>query len=238
MTQDLERLEASDWYRDDRPAARGERVDPVQLVAYRLKHRTTDAEAAALLDELSAAPGMRMADLACGTGPLACQAALRGCEVLAADPSESLLESLRLRAERLGARGLTTQMAGLLSFDVHASSLDLVTTQYSLHHLNDFWKLFALQRMFTALAPGGRLLLRDIVYSRHPSELRATVDAWLAWMQQEHGECREESVSHVRDEHGTFAWVLEGLIERAGFRALQARYERGVFATYIVQRPI
>ena len=41
----------------------------------------------------------------------------------------------------------------------------------------------------------------------------------------------------MREEHSTFAWVMEGLLERAGFRMLSIKYSRGVYATYIAQRP-
>lgn len=237
MNDTLQALKASDWYPDDSRQVGVDFADPAQVALYDIKQKSGDAAAAALLDELDAQPGMHYADLGCGTGVLACQAALRGCDTLAVDISEAMLEATRRRAADRGATGLRTQRAGFLNFDVAAASLDLVTTQYALHHLNDVWKLVALQRIHAALRPGGRLLLRDVVYSCHPGELKATVDAWLQWMQQERGYSREENVMHVRDEHSTFAWVLEGLIERAGFRMLSARYARGVYATYIVQRP-
>ena len=41
----------------------------------------------------------------------------------------------------------------------------------------------------------------------------------------------------MRDEHSTFDWILQGLIERAGFRIEQARHARGVYATYVCRRP-
>jgi hypothetical protein len=143
MNDTLQALQASDWYPDDSRQVGVDFADPAQVAVYDIKQKSGDAAAAALLDELGVQPGMRMADLGCGTGVLACQ----------------------------------------------------------------------------------------------PGELKATVDAWLQWMQQERGYSREENVMHVRDEHSTFAWVLEGLIERAGFRMLSARFARGVYATYIVQRP-
>jgi len=87
------------------------------------------------------------------------------------------------------------------------------------------------------LKPGAAFMRRDVVYSCHPSELKATVDAWLRWMQEERGYSRDENITHVRDEHSTFAWVMDGLLERAGFQVLQARFARGVYATYICRRP-
>ena len=123
------------------------------------------------------------------------------------------------------------------SSPVQVASLDIATTQYALHYLNDFWKLVALQRIYGVLKPGGQLFLRDVVFSCHPGELAETVHAWLRWMQEERGYSREENVTHVREEHSTFSWVMEGLLERAGFRMVSAKFARGVYATYIAQRP-
>ena len=111
-----------------------------------------------------------------------------------------------------------------------------MTTQYALHHLDDVWKLVALQRIARALKPQGTLLLKDVVYSCAAADLHGTVDAWLDWMQAERGYSREENVTHVRDEHSTFAWIMEGLLQQAGFRIQSKSYARGVYASYVAQK--
>ena len=238
MNATLTDLETSDWYYDDLKHVGVDFADPAQVATYDARQKSTDAAAAALLEEVGVVAGQVVADFGCGTGVLACQASLKQCEVHAIDISEAMLEATRRRAAHLGAASVTTQKAGFLSFSLEPGSLDLATTQYALHHLNDFWKLVALQRIHAALKPGGRLLLRDVVYSCHPAEIKQTVDAWLRWMQEERGYSRDENVTHVREEHSTFAWVMEGLLERAGFRMLHSKYAMGVYATYLVQRPV
>ena len=43
----------------------------------------------------------------------------------------------------------------------------------------------------------------------------------------------EEVTIHIRDEYNTYDWVMEGLLERAGF-AIDEKRESGKFAvTYI-----
>jgi hypothetical protein len=38
----------------------------------------------------------------------------------------------------------------------------------------------------------------------------------------------------VRDEHSTFGWILEGMLERAGFAVEEARYDGSkIFADYV-----
>jgi hypothetical protein len=40
----------------------------------------------------------------------------------------------------------------------------------------------------------------------------------------------------VRDEHSTFTWLLEPMIERAGFRVDEAVYSQdGIFAQYLLR---
>jgi ubiquinone/menaquinone biosynthesis C-methylase UbiE len=234
---DLHKLQEADWYYNDMKHVGLDFSDPVQVATYDARQKSTDEAAAALLDELGVNRGQCFADFGCGTGVLACQAALKGCQVQAIDISAQMLNATVKRSEMLGAVGIATQQAGFLSFKLPEGSLDCATTQYALHHLNDFWKLIALQRLHATLKPGATFMLRDVVYSCQPSDLQETVDGWLRWMQEERGYRRDENVTHVRDEHSTFAWVMEGLLERAGFQLLESRYARGVYATYICKRP-
>ena len=49
---------------------------------------------------------------------------------------------------------------------VRSRPFDLVISEYALHHLPDFWKAVALERMAGFLRPGGTLRLRDLVRGR------------------------------------------------------------------------
>jgi SAM-dependent methyltransferase len=55
--------------------------------------------------------------------------------------------------------------AGFLSYEHEGDPPDAVFTRNALHHLPDFWKAAALERIARLLRPRGVLLLRDIVYS-------------------------------------------------------------------------
>ncbi len=65
--------------------------------------RYSEKEAEAFVDRLNIAPGMRVLDVACGTGNLAIPAARKGARVSGVDIALNLLEQARARA---GAEGL------------------------------------------------------------------------------------------------------------------------------------
>jgi hypothetical protein len=118
--------------------------------------------------------------------------------------------------------------------------VDFVYTRNALHHLPDFWKGIALNRMAGVLEPGGILRLRDLVFSFDLSEAESRIVDWLdtaAADRPEDGWTREELEAHLREEYSTFTWLLEPLIEHAGFEIVAAEYAAaGVHADYVCVR--
>jgi putative AdoMet-dependent methyltransferase len=128
------------------------------------------------------------------------------------------------------------QEAGFLSWNTAPASLDLVTSKYALHHLPDFWKGLALVRIAEALRPGGRFYLEDVVFPCVPAEAPVLVEDWAQFLSSRGGYTRADAATHIREEHSTYGWVLEGLVERSGFRLLQASYSEGVYGAYLAER--
>jgi hypothetical protein len=87
------------------------------------------------------------------------------------------------------------------------------------------------------LRAGGALRLWDVVYSFEPGDAEHRIEAWIeATMSAdvEGGWTRAELAEHVRDEHSTFTWLLEPMLNRAGFDIAEATYdESGMFARYL-----
>ena len=84
----------------------------------------------------------------------------------------------------------------------------------------------ALQRVRTTLRVGGILRLSDVVYSFHPSEAEQRIEQWCATLpaEAENGQwVRADIEEHVRDEHSTFTWLLEAMMERTGVRIEETR---------------
>jgi ubiquinone/menaquinone biosynthesis C-methylase UbiE len=202
------------------------------------RQRVPIEEDRALLDDLAPAAGADLADLGCGTGQFACEAARRVRSVLAVDISQPLLDAARRRAESQGLANIRFQPAGFLSWEAPDAPLDMIVSKFALHHLPDFWKAAALRRMFEALKPGGRLFIRDVVFSCSPDEIEATVATWMSWIETATGYSRADAARHLREEHSTFGWVMEGLLAAAGFRVIRSEYDPGgIYADYLAIKP-
>jgi putative AdoMet-dependent methyltransferase len=71
----------------------------------------------------------------------------------------------------------------------------------------------------------------------HPSGYRLPLSARVNAKPQKVGaEFAAEAETHIRDEHSTFDWRIEGLLNRAGFRIDQAEYMDGYGATYFCSK--
>ena len=117
--------------------------------------------------------------------------------------------------------------------------MQLVHSRNALHHLPDFWKGVALARLHDLLAPDAVLVLRDLVYDFEPVAAERRIEEWLAGAAPTPAEgwTRGELEQHVRDEHSTFAWLHEALLERAGFEIVERDVRGGIYATYVCRRP-
>src|SRR5258708_34138384 len=97
--------------------------------------------------------GWGVADIGCGNGVLACEAALMGAEADAIDISPAMLALAEIQARNRRV-AIRTQSAGLLSFAYQPDSYDLIVSEFALHHLPDVWRAVARSRISCALKPG------------------------------------------------------------------------------------
>lgn len=212
--------------------------DPAEVADYDARHalfRDVDAECARILDALALTSQSVVIELGTGTGALTIHAAQRCERVCAVDVSRPMLESVRRKADRLGLQNISLCHAGFLTYEHSGDPADALVTSMAFHHLPDFWKGIALQRMQRMLKSGGLLYLHDVIFEQDAAE--ANIARWLDQLQGIGGaQLRDEVAMHVREEFSTFDWIMEGLLERAGFRILSRDMSEGVVGTYLCEK--
>ena len=229
------------WVPNELEHAGRENRDPEHATRYDLKE---DAAAVQDVDYLCSAGIIKresiVIDLGAGTGQFAVAACERAGHVVAVDISSVMLEQLQMKIERLGVSNVSCRLAGFLTYTHEGPPADLVYSRYALHHLPDFWKAMALMRMATFLRPGGRLRLWDVVYSFDPADAENTLGAWMnafAPVGTSQEWVRSDLEEHIRDENSTFSWLLEPMLEKAGFAIEEAEYSADqIFAKYLCVR--
>lgn len=179
-------------------------------------------------------------DLGAGTGQFALAAATACARVVAVDVSPVMLHRLHAKVAAAGVANVEIVQAGFLTYAHRGDSADVVYSRWALHHLPDFWKVQALHRMRSILRPGGVLRLADIAFSFEPADAEDRVERWCATLPAEpatEGEwTRADIEEHIRDEHSTYTWLLEPMIERSGFRIEQADHSAdGTLAAYVAR---
>jgi SAM-dependent methyltransferase len=224
----------SGWYLDERAHAGTEHLDSAYVAGYDAKTALDLQEALALLRRHGLDADATFVDLGCGTGLLAAAAASEAGRVIGVDPSPAMLEVARRRSD-----AVEWVEAGFLTYEHEGDPPRLVHSRNALHHLPDFWKGVALSRIHALLAPGGVLVLRDLVYDFEPADADRRIEEWLAGAAPTppEGWTRTELETHVRDEHSTFAWVQESLLEHAGFGIVERDVRGRIYATYVSRRP-
>ena len=223
---------ARDWYYNERNRMG---IEPAVASIYDA-HDDADLRARAALKMLGVQRGWRIADIGCGNGVFACEAALMGAEVDAIDISPAMLALAQLHARNRRVP-IRTRSSGLLSFAYEPNSYNLIVSEFTLHHLPDFWKAVALSRIFGALKPGASFYLRDIVFVSMPDGSERDIDQWADFNIKNHDFARDTVVSHMRDEYSTFGWVIERMLTEVGFTLISADYHAPMHGTYLLRKP-
>jgi SAM-dependent methyltransferase len=197
---------------DELAHAGREHLDARYVVTYDEKSPTDWSEDVAVFRSLGIGATSTVVDLGAGTGAFAQAIAPYVARVVAVDVSGPMVAAMR-------GRSVDAVRAGFLSYEHVGTPPDAVFTRNALHHLPDFWKAIALERIGRLLCPGGVLRLRDLVYSFEPAEAEVAITDWLTAAPDDPraGWTAPELAEHVREEHSTFTWLLEPMLERAGF---------------------
>ncbi len=228
----------STWQYDEFKQVGVDYEDVAEVEAYDSRHaqfRDVDAECTRILDALAVTPQSVVIEIGTGTGAFAIHASQRYAHVYAVDVSSPMLAFAQQKAKKAGLKNITFCHAGFLTYEHHGALADALVTSMAFHHLPDFWKGIALKRMNGMLNPGGVLYLHDVIFEQADAETH--ISCWLDQLEKIGGtQLREEVETHIREEFSTFDWIIDGLLEKAGFRILSKEMREGVTGTYLCEK--
>jgi len=119
-----------------------------------------------VLSESAPEPKTRAVDLGCGSGQVTLALARRCTSVLGVDVSEKMIDLLLENASREGVSNVEGRAVPIEHLGLEGGSVDLVVSNYALHHLRDKDKQVAVNEAFRWLRPGGKLVIGDMMFGR------------------------------------------------------------------------
>ncbi len=119
-------------------------------------------------------------DLGCGSGQVTIPLAAGCARVLAVDVSAPFIDRLEAKAAEAGVTNIQSFINPIETLDLPGDSVDLVVSNYALHHLRDADKAQLMQRAYGWLRPGGRLVIGDMMFGRGASAEDRTIIATKA----------------------------------------------------------
>jgi trans-aconitate 2-methyltransferase len=200
------------------PAAPSDAWSPSQYARFRAERRQPFDDLVALVRPR---PGMRVADLGCGSGELTAELheKLAAAETLGIDSSPAMLERCAAHARP----GLSFARGDLAAFD--GRGCDLVFSNAALQWLPDHDRVLA--RLAAALAPGGQLAVQVPANHDHPAHAVAReIAAEPSFAAVLAGSDRENGVLHPEE--------YAVLLDRLGFAEQHVRLQ--VYAHHLASR--
>jgi ubiquinone/menaquinone biosynthesis C-methylase UbiE len=227
------------WILDEVASAGRENLDGAHAASYDRKEDASAEAEVGLLTRLGLSESSDVVDIGAGTGQFTVAISPACARVVAVDVSPVMIAVLRGKVLEARLKNVRVVQAGFLSYEHEGRPADFVYSRFALHHLPDFWKAIALQRLRRITRLGGVMRLWDVVYNFSAAEAANRLEAWCATLPfetQDGSWKRADIEEHIRDEHSTFTWLLEPMIERSGFRIEDAEYSAdGVFARYVAR---
>ena len=183
------------------------------------KFRDVKKEATDIIEAICLGEKHSVLEIGTGTGNFAIEAAKHCNKVYAIDVSSEMITYAKQKAQKMGISNVSFLQAGFLSYEHKGYPLDMIVSNFALHHLPDFWKMIALKRIYQLLNNGGTFYLGDVVFSFPIEEYEYKIDNWIDTMKQNVGiDFAEEAVMHIKEEYSTFDWVIEEMLHKSGFK--------------------
>lgn len=199
--------------------------------------RDYEQETRQIIEAFGLDPSMTVIDMGCGTGAFAIHAAKHCRKVYGVDVSKAMLNEARRKARKAGLTNVEFCRGGFLTYKHDSEPADAAVSVAALHHLPDFWKAVGLSRLASMLRPGGRFYLFDVVFSFDAAQYESQIPRFVTAVGRQMGpEGQAETETHIRDEYSTCHWIMEGLLDRAGFQIDDVNYNNEFLAGYLCTR--
>jgi ubiquinone/menaquinone biosynthesis C-methylase UbiE len=183
------------------------------------KFRNYKHEAEQILNVLNVSSNHIILEIGTGTGHFAIEASKRCKKVYAIDVSKPMLDYAKLKAKKENIDNIEWLKYGFLTYDFPDNiKFDSIVSNAALHHLPDFWKMIAVNKIYKSLKEKGKFFLGDVIFSFKFDELNDKIDEWIKNSKNISVEFSSETITHVRDEYSTYSWIIEGMFERIGFK--------------------
>ena len=226
-----------DWYYNELQQIGVDFASQAEVEAYDRKQTSNSPEACReLLDRLGVGAEDTLLEFGTATGTLTLEAAKRCRHAHGVDVSQAMVDYARTKARVAELSNVTFVHAGFLSYVHEDEPVDFVLSKFALHHLPDFWKARALKNVAAALRLGGRFYLKDVVFSFDITDADTAIETWIEDVTKHSGFTRSEFEMHVREEYSTYDWLLDELLEKAGFKILEKNCESPTYAEYLCER--
>jgi ArsR family transcriptional regulator len=138
-------------------------------------------------------PPLTIADLGAGEGDFSLLLAERAQKVIAVDSSAKMIEVGQAQALRCGLKNVEFRLGDMEAVPIEDGAVDLVFFSQSLHHAVHPER--AIRESWRILAPGGRIVILDLLKHRFEEAREVYADEWLGFSEAE----------------------LEAMLEKAGF---------------------
>lgn len=158
-------------------------------------------------------------------------------KVYAIDISKVMLNYASAKAKKENVSNIEFINSGFLNYEHKDELVDAVVTDITLHHLPDFWKQVALMRVNSMLKLGGTFYLADQIYSFPPLQYEEKFNEWINfnWERSNNEAFKKDVEVSVKEEYSTFEWIMDGMLERAGF-SFEKIKETEFFVVYICKK--
>jgi ubiquinone/menaquinone biosynthesis C-methylase UbiE len=124
----------------------------------------------AVIDASEPTTTMDAIDLGCGSGQLTLKLAPRVASVLGIDVSQRMIDLLERNATASGIANVAGRAVPIEELHIDDESIDLIVTNYTLHHLRDEDKAALVTASYRWLRPGGRFVIGDMMFGRGADE--------------------------------------------------------------------